>query len=101
MGVVLVADLDQTPQRITDITYQRVSEPEDNIIVEITFTSKEGKSYSIFASENLEDPPFDRTELDDGFAGAVGAETTTFTVNFNDRALPLSDRLFFVVVENP
>jgi hypothetical protein len=100
MGVILVAALDSTGPQITKITYTRTTAP-DNIIVDLTFTSKEGKEYSIFSSGDFADPLGDRADLDDGVPAAVGASTTNFQIDFNALALPLPGRQFFVVRENP
>ena len=100
MGVILEAAEDTTPMQIVDITYARTSNP-DNILVDLTFTSKEGREYSIYASGDFSDPIQNRTEVDDSVIGEAGG-LTTFTVDFNSAGIPLDvGRQFFVVRENP
>ncbi|MFT6177992.1 MAG: hypothetical protein ACJAQT_000619 [Akkermansiaceae bacterium] len=83
--------------QIVDVAHTRTA---DNILVDLTFTSKEGSSYSVFATNDLSLPFASWGELNDGFPAAVGATTTNFPVNFNDLGLPLDDLQFFVVVKN-
>ncbi len=87
-----------TPLQIVDIVHTRTV---DNILVDLTFTSKEGSLYSIFATNDLSLPLTSWNELNDGFPAAVEAATTIFPVNFNDYGLTLDDSQFFVVVKNP
>jgi hypothetical protein len=102
MGVILEAAEDTTGLRITDISYSRAVAPDpDNIIVELTFTSKPGKSYSLYSSGDFDLPADMRNELDDGVPGAEGETTTTVTIDFNASGLPLADTQFFVLIENP
>ena len=100
MGVILDADEDTTPLQITDITYTRTSDP-DNIIVSLTFTSKEGRDYSIFRSGDFSAAITNRADVDDSVPGAAGADTTTYEIDFNAFSIPLVGRQFFVVQENP
>ncbi|MFT6861944.1 MAG: hypothetical protein ACJAVK_000497 [Akkermansiaceae bacterium] len=85
------------PFQIVDIAQTRT---EDNILVDLTFTSKEGSSYSVFATNDLSLALTSWNELSDSFPAAVEATTTLFPVNFNDLGLPLDDQQFFVVVKN-
>jgi hypothetical protein len=99
MGMILVGALDVSAPRITKIVYSRGGDPE-NILVDLTFTSKEGKQYSVFASGDFTLPVTSRTEVDDSLDAAVGETSTTTTVNFNAVNIPLFGRQFFVVKEN-
>ena len=85
------------PFQIVDIAQTRT---DDNILVDLTFTSKEGSSYSVFATKDLSLPLASWNELSDSFPAAVEATTTIFPLNFNDLGLPLDDQQFFVVVKN-
>tara|TARA_B110000914_G_scaffold74883_1_gene65835 strand:- start:7510 stop:8529 length:1020 start_codon:yes stop_codon:yes gene_type:complete len=84
--------------QVVDVKYSRT---EDNILVDLTFTSKEGALYSIFATNDLSLPFSSWFELDDGAPAAVGESTTVYPVDFNNEGLPLDDRQFFVVVKTP
>jgi len=86
-----------TPLQIVEVAHTRTV---DNILVDLTFTSKEGSSYSVFATNDLSLPLASWTELNDGFPAAEEASFTLFPVNFNDLGLALDDHQFFVVVEN-
>jgi hypothetical protein len=99
MGVILVADGGSKGLEITDITHTRESNP-DNIIVDLTFNSREGRQYSIFNSSDLALPIEQWNELDDSFDAAVGTDSTTFTVNYLASGLSLTDKQFFVIIEN-
>ncbi|MDA8976638.1 hypothetical protein N9F70_00130 [bacterium] len=99
MGVILAADAGPAGIVITDITYTSGSNP-NNIIVDLTFSSKAGRTYSIFTSNDLSLPLEDWLELDDGFEAAEGGTSSTFSVNFNGNDLPLASKQFFVVREN-
>ncbi len=97
MGVILVAESNPVPLEITDLAFSRETGP-DNIIVDLTFNSKEGRTYSIFTSADLSLPLESWLELDDGYEGSDGS--SIFTVNYNGSGLPLTDKQFFVVREN-
>jgi hypothetical protein len=100
MGVILVGVEDPKEMRITNITYRPVSDPEDNILIDLTFDSDEGKTYSIFSSGDFNDPVANRNEVNDSLPAAVGATSTTTTIDFNGANIPLVGRQFFVVKEN-
>jgi hypothetical protein len=87
-----------TPLQIVDVAHTRTV---DNIFVDLTFTSKEGSSYSIYSTNDLSLPLTSWNELNDGFPAAVEAPSTIFPVDFNDLGLALDDHQFFVVVKNP
>ncbi|MFT7302982.1 MAG: hypothetical protein ACI8UZ_001820 [Akkermansiaceae bacterium] len=87
-----------TPLRIVDVAHTRTV---DNILVDLTFTSKEGSSYSIYSTNDLSLPLTSWNELNDGFPAAVEALSTIFPADFNDLGLALDDHQFFVVVKNP
>jgi hypothetical protein len=75
---------------ITDISVNP-----DNGQATMTWSSREGKTYSIFTSTDLVgNPATDWTELTDGFAS--GGDTTTFTDTFSGGG-PVR---FYVVIEN-
>ena len=97
MGVILAAESNPAPPVITDITFTRESAP-DNILVALTFNSKEDSSYSVFTTTDLSLPIESWTEITDSFNGAAGS--SLFTVNYNASALSLTDKQFFVVREN-
>jgi hypothetical protein len=97
MGVILAAESNPVPLEITDIAFSRETGP-DNIIVDLTFNSKEGRTYSIFTSADLSLPLESWLELDDGYEGSDGS--SIFTVNYNGSGLSLTDKQFFVVREN-
>ncbi len=99
MGVILVAEQSPELMQITDISYQRTAAP-DNIIVDLTFTSKEGRTYTLFTSTDFDDPVTSRSDIDDSIPGAAGSSTTTVTIDFNGRGLPLTSQQFFVILEN-
>lgn len=84
--------------QVVDVKYTRAA---DNILVDLTFTSKEGGLYSIFATTDLSLPLANWFELNDGVPAAVGETTTVYPVDFNDAGLPLEARQFFVVVKIP
>jgi len=84
--------------QIVDVAHTRT---EDNILVDLTFTSKEGNSYSIYSTNDLSQPLDNWTELNDNFAAAAGEVTTVFPVDFKVQGLALDDHQFFVVMENP
>ena len=86
------------PLQIVGVTHTRT---ENNILVDLTFTSKEGRVYSVFATSNLSLPLESWTELSNAIPAAAEAPSTVFSVDFNARALSLDDHQFFVVVENP
>lgn len=98
MGVILVSELNPVPLQIVDLDH---TDTGDNIIVDLTFNSKEGRSYSIFATNDLSLPFESWSEINDSVAGAAGVDQTIYSVNFNNTGLPLADKQFFVVVENP
>ena len=87
-----------TPLQIVDVVH---TDTGNNILVDLTFTSKEGRSYSVFSTSDLSLPLTSWTELNDDVSAAEGESTTVFTVNFNTELLPLDEHQFFVVVENP
>jgi len=87
-----------TPLQIVDVAHTSTV---DNILVDLTFTSKEGGVYSVFATTDLSLPLTSWFELSDGFPAAVGESSTVFPVDFNAQSLPLGDYQFFVVVKNP
>ena len=99
MGVILESAGGTKGLEITKITYTRLSGP-DNVNVNLTFNSREGRTYTILTSEDLSLPIEEWLELDDGFAAAVGADASTFPVDYNASILPLTDKQFFVVKEN-
>ncbi|MFT6177988.1 MAG: hypothetical protein ACJAQT_000624 [Akkermansiaceae bacterium] len=99
MGVILESAGGTKGLEITKITYTRLSGP-DNVNVNLTFNSREGRTYTILTSEDLSLPIEEWLELDDGFAAAVGADASTFLVDYNASILPLTDKQFFVVKEN-
>ena len=81
-----------------DVNY---SKTEDNISVDLTFTSKEGNLYSIYTSNDLSQPLSNWLELNDGVPATAGESTTVYPIDFNNEGLPLNDRQFFVVVKSP
>jgi hypothetical protein len=83
---------------VVDVNY---SQTEDNILVDLTFTSKEGNLYSIYTSNDLTLPLSNWLELNDGVPAADGESTTVYPIDFNNEGLPLNDRQFFVVVKSP
>lgn len=84
--------------QIVDVTHTRT---EDNILVDLTFTSKEGRFYSVFATNNLSLPFESWTELNNAIPATAEASSTLFPVDFNAQALSLDDHQFFVVMKNP
>ena len=84
--------------QVVDVNY---SQTEDNILVDLTFTSKEGNLYSIYTSNDLTLPLSNWLELNDGVPAAAGESTTVYPIDFNNEGLPLNDRQFFVVVKSP
>lgn len=84
--------------QVVDVNY---SQTEDNILVDLTFTSKEGNLYSIYTSNDLTLPLSNWLELNDGVPAADGESSTVYTIDFNNEGLPLNDRQFFVVVKSP
>lgn len=99
MGAILVADNSSAPLAITEITYERESNP-DNIVVELTFNSTEGSTYTILTTDDLSQPLENWLELNDSFQAAVGASSTTVRADFNINGLPLSPKQFFAISEN-
>lgn len=99
MGVILESAGGTKGLEITKITHTRLSGP-DNVNVNLTFNSREGRTYTILTSSDLSLPIENWLELDDGFAAAVGADSSTFLVDYNASILPLTDKQFFVVKEN-
>jgi hypothetical protein len=87
-----------TPLQIVDVVHTNAG---NNILVDLAFTSKEGRSYSVFSTNDLSLSLTSWTELNDDVPAAVGESTTVFTVNFNTLGLPLDEHQFFVVAENP
>ena len=87
-----------TPLQIVDVAH---TDTGNNILVDLAFTSREGRSYSVFSTNDLSLPLTSWTELNDDVPAAVGESTTVFTVNFNTQGLPLDEHQFFVVAENP
>ncbi|MDB4719948.1 hypothetical protein OAF15_03340, partial [Akkermansiaceae bacterium] len=66
--------------------------------VTITWNSKEGRTYSILASDDLSEGNLDLwEELDDGFSAAAGETTTSFT----EVGVPLETKQRFYVVLIP
>jgi hypothetical protein len=66
--------------------------------VTITWNSKEGRTYSILASDDLSEGNLDLwEELDDGFTAAAGETTTSFT----EVGVPLETKQRFYVVLIP
>ena len=66
--------------------------------VTITWNSKEGRTYSILASDDLSEGNLDLwEELDDGFSAAAGETTTSFT----EIGVPLETKQRFYVVLIP
>ena len=66
--------------------------------VTITWNSKEGRTYSILASDDLGEGNLDLwEELDDGFSAAAGETTTSFT----ETGVPLETKQRFYVVLIP
>jgi hypothetical protein len=66
--------------------------------VTITWNSKEGRTYSILASDDLSEGNLDLwDELDDGFAAAAGETTTSFT----ELGVPIETKKRFYVVLIP
>lgn len=87
------------PPRITDIVYDASSQP-GNLLVSLTFDSELGKTYSLFASTDLDIPVFSRGDIDDSIPGDDGS--TTFVIDYNFSGLDVTARrYFFVVSENP
>jgi hypothetical protein len=84
--------------QVVDVNY---SQTEDNILVDLTFTSKEGNLYSIYTSNDLTLPLSNWLELNDGVPAADGESSTVYPIDFNNEGLPLNDRQFFVVVKSP
>ena len=97
MGVILVSDLNPTPLQIVDVAHTHTG---DNILVDLTFNSKESSTYSVYSTDDLSLPLGSWIELNDNVPGDPG-DTTIFNVNFNVQGLPLDDKHFFVVVQNP
>ena len=87
-----------TPLQIVDVVHTNAG---NNILVDLAFTSKEGRSYSVYSTNDLSLSLTNWTELNDDVPAAVGESTTVFTVNFNTLGLPLDEHQFFVVAENP
>ena len=66
--------------------------------VTVTWNSKEGRTYSILASDDLSEGNLDLwEELDDGFAAAAGETTTSFT----EVGVPIETKKRFYVVLIP
>ena len=66
--------------------------------VTVTWNSKEGRTYSILASDDLSEGNLDLwDELDDGFAAAAGETTTSFT----ELGVPIETKKRFYVVLIP
>jgi hypothetical protein len=84
--------------QIVDVVY---TDTGNNILVDLAITSREGRSYSVFSTNDLSLPLTSWTELNDDVPAAAGESTTVFTVNFNTLGLPLDEHQFFVVAENP
>jgi|GEM_PF-2617807 len=87
-----------TPLQIVNVVH---TDTGNNILVDLAFTSREGRSYSVFSTNDLALPLTSWIELNDDVPAAAGESTTVFTVNFNTLGLPLDDYQFFVVAENP
>ena len=69
------------------------------MIATLTFNSREGRQYTILTSADLSLPIEEWLEIDDGFEAAVG-DSSTFAVDYNIYALQLSEKQFFVIIEN-
>ncbi len=92
---------DPTELEITRIVREESIDPA-NVIVTISFTSDENKTYTIYRSADLSTPVENRTDVDDSVPGETGSDTTTFPIDFNFYGIPLdTPEQFFVVKENP
>ncbi|MDA7888553.1 hypothetical protein N9A86_04170, partial [Akkermansiaceae bacterium] len=97
MGVILESEGDTRGLQITDVIHTNTG---GNILVDLVFNAKEGRTYSVFASSDLSLPLSSWTELEDSFVGGAGG-SSTYSANFNLQGLPLLNRYFFVITENP
>ena len=97
MGVILAAEADPRGPEVTQVIH---TDTGDNILVDLVFNSKEGRSYSVFATSDLSLPLSSWLELEDSFTGEAGG-SSTYSANFNLQGIPLGVRQFFVIVENP
>ena len=97
MGVILAAEADPSGPEVTEVIY---TDTGDNILVDLIFNSKEGRTYSVFATSDMSLPLTSWLELEDSFVGQAGG-SSTYRANFNLQGLPLAVRQFFVIVENP
>ena len=97
MGVILAAEADPSGPEVTEVIH---TDTGDNILVDLIFNSKEGRTYSVFATSDMSLPLTSWLELEDSFVGQAGG-SSTYSANFNLQGLPLAVRQFFVIVENP
>ena len=97
MGVILAAEADPSGPKVTEVIH---TDTGDNILVDLIFNSKEGRTYSVFATSDMSLPLTSWLELEDSFVGQAGG-SSTYRANFNLQGLPLALRQFFVIVENP
>ncbi len=99
-GVAFTVSGDAAVPRIVRIVRDADSSP-GNLLVTLTFTSKETKTYTVYISDDFALPVENRADLTDNLAGAVGSDTTEYTVDFNAFGIPIDARQkFFVVKEN-
>lgn len=83
---------------ITQIEYDDSSDP-DNILVNLTFNSSDGVSYTLYADTGLSVPLADQIKVDDSVTGEAGS--TSVEVNFNNLGLNInSPSYFFTLREN-
>ena len=86
------------PLEIIEIEYDNTSQP-GNVLVSLTFSSSEGKSYALYADTGLGVPLISQIEVDDAVVGTAG--TTTVEVNYNLVGLDNNARsYFFTIKEN-
>ena len=97
MGVILEAPgTGQQPLQINEVVY---TDSGGNVLVDLVFNGREGRTYSVFATTDLSLPLGSWIELEDSFTGEAGG-SSTYTVNFNLQGLA-GPKYFFVVSENP
>ncbi|MDA7518228.1 hypothetical protein N8529_00500, partial [bacterium] len=97
MGVILVADgAGSQGLQVTDVNYIGG----DDVDIELTFNSREGRTYSIFTSDDLSLPLESWDELDDSFPAEPDSDSSVFSVSLAPFGILPGGKQFFVVREN-
>jgi hypothetical protein len=99
-GVQYTVSGDSSVPRILNIERDAVSVP-GNLLVTLTFTSSETKTYTVYISDDLSSPVESRVDLTDNLAGATGSNTTVYAIDYNAFSIPIdAPQKFFVIKEN-